>query len=135
METSAIYQALRALDQRQESGRQYTVFADSTAALDRVRSDTRGPGQHFAVAAIEACARLLARDNEVTVRWVPAQSGASGNEVADEYAKAAAIGEAPGEGIPEGYRKEASLSHITRAATESRSREAVEWASEHVRAE
>ena len=30
VETFAIYQALRALDQRQESGRRYTVFVDST---------------------------------------------------------------------------------------------------------
>ena len=48
-ETLAIYQALPALDQRRESGHRYTVFVDSTAAIDRVRSDALGPGQHFAV--------------------------------------------------------------------------------------
>jgi ribonuclease HI len=101
-ETFAIYQALRALDQRQESGHQYTVFVDSTSAIDRMRRDTFGPGQHFAVAAIEVCSWILARDNEVTTRWVPAQSGVSGNEVADEYAKATAVGSALGEEVLEG---------------------------------
>ena len=43
-ETFAIYQALRALDQRQESKHRYTVFVDSASALDRVRSDALGPG-------------------------------------------------------------------------------------------
>ena len=47
-ETFAIYQALRAFDQRQESGHRYTVFADSTPAINRMRSDALGPGQRFA---------------------------------------------------------------------------------------
>ena len=38
-ETFAIYQALRVLDRRQESGHRYTIFVDSTAAIDRVRTD------------------------------------------------------------------------------------------------
>ena len=134
-ETFAIHQTLRALDQRQESGHRYTVFADSTSAIDRVRSNALGPGQRFAMAAIEVCSRVLARDNEVTIRWVPSHSKASGNEVADEYAKAAAMGEAPLEETPEGYRDEASLSHMTRTATETRSRETAEWISRYVGAE
>ena len=85
-ETFAIYQALRSLGQCQEDGYQYTVFVDSTAAIDRVRSDALGPGQRFAVAAIEACSCIRARDNDVTIRWVPALSGASVNEVVDECA-------------------------------------------------
>ena len=71
-----------------------------------VRGDTIGPGQRFAAAAIEVCTRILARDNEVTIRWVPAHSGASGNEVADEHTKAAATGDAPSEEIPDGYHNE-----------------------------
>ena len=46
----------------------YTIFSDSTAAIDRIRTDTLGPGQRFAVAASEVCSRIAARDNEVTVR-------------------------------------------------------------------
>ena len=52
-EVFAIYQALRVIEQRQERGRQYTVFADSTSAITRVGDDDLGPGQRFAVAAIE----------------------------------------------------------------------------------
>ena len=70
------------------------MFVNSTSAINRVRDDALGPGQRFGVAAIEVCSRILARDNEVTIRWVPAHSGASGNEVADEYAKSAATGDA-----------------------------------------
>lgn len=78
-----IYQALGVADQRQERGRRYTIFVDSTAAIE-IRSDSTGPGQRFAVAAIEACARRRARDNEVTIRWVPAHQGVLGNEKAGE---------------------------------------------------
>ena len=38
-------QALEILDRRQGSGHQYTVFVDSTSAIDRVRTDGIGPGQ------------------------------------------------------------------------------------------
>ena len=44
-EVFAIYQALRAIEQRQERGRSYTIFVDSTSAIDRVRDDELGPGQ------------------------------------------------------------------------------------------
>ena len=87
------------------------MFVDSTSAINRVRDDALGPGQRFGVAAIDVCLRILARDNDVTIRWVPAHSGASGNEVADEYAKSAATGDAPEEEIPEGYGNETSLTH------------------------
>ena len=85
-ETFAIYQALHALDQQQESGHQYTVFVDSTSAINRVRDDALGTGQRFAVAATEVCSRFLTRGDDVTIRWVPAHSEATGNEVADKYA-------------------------------------------------
>ena len=67
-ETFAIYQALRVLDRRQESGHRYTVFVDTTAAIDRVRTDALGPGQRFAIPAMEDCDRALARENELTIR-------------------------------------------------------------------
>ena len=64
-EVFAIYGALRILDQRHESDQRYTVFSDSTTAINRVRTDTIGRGQRFAVAAMEVCPRILSRDNEV----------------------------------------------------------------------
>ena len=62
----------------------------------------------------------------------PAHSRANGNEVADECEKAAAIGEAPGEEVPDGYRDETSLPHMPGTATEARSRETADWIAEHV---
>ena len=64
-EVYAIYQALSVMDQRQESGQRYTIFADSTVAIERVRSDAIGPGQRFAVAATGVGTRLVSRGNEV----------------------------------------------------------------------
>ena len=136
-ETLAIYQAPRDPDQRQESGHRYTAPVDSTSAINRVRDDALGHGQRFAVAATEVCSCILARDNDITIRWVLEHSGAAGNEVADEYAKSVATGDAPveTEGIPEGYINETSLSHLTRVATEARSHGAAEWISGHFRPE
>ena len=110
------------------------MFVDSTSVIDRVRDDALGPGQRFAVAAIEVCSCILARDNDVTIRWVPAHSGASSNKVADEYAKSATTDDTPVEEIPERYGDETSLSDMTRVATEARSREMAMWISAHERA-
>ena len=116
VEVFAIYQALSTIDRRQEENRRYTIFVDSTSAITRVRDDSLGPGQRLAVAAIEACSRVLARNNDVAIRWVPAHSGAVGNEVADRYAKSTTSGEDPVEEMPEGYADKTSLSHMTRFA-------------------
>ena len=134
-ETFAIYQALRILDRRQESGHQCMVFVDSTATNDWVRTNTPGPGQRFAIAAMEVWDRVLAHDNEVTIRWVPAHSRVAGNEQADTYAKAAARRSAPhnNDDVPDGLLTEASLSHMSSSATEVRSWVSTEWIASHVR--
>ena len=67
-EVFAVWRALRALEQRNERDRRYTIFVDSTAAITRVRDDARGPGQRFGVAAIEVETRLPAAGNPVTIR-------------------------------------------------------------------
>ena len=72
------YQARRVLDQRQEKGHEYTIFADSTSAIVRVRTDVIGPGQRFAIAAMEVCDRVITRQNTVAIRWVPAHLGIQG---------------------------------------------------------
>lgn len=43
-ETFAIYQALRIFDEGQEAGHRYTIFADSQAAIQRIRTDVIGSG-------------------------------------------------------------------------------------------
>ena len=134
-EVFAVYRALRVIEQGRERGRHHTIFVDSTSAITRVRDGGLGPGQRFAVAAIEVCSRAIANDNSVTIQWVPAHSGATGNEVADRYAKGAATGEGLVEAIPEGYAAETSLSHMTRVSTEARSKETAEWITAHVRPE
>ena len=54
----------------------------------------RGPGQRFAIAAMEVCDRVFARDSNVTIRWVPSHYRIQGNETADEFARVAAEGSA-----------------------------------------
>ena len=51
----------------------------------------------------------------------------------DQYAKDAATGRAPGEKLPEGYAEETSLAHMTRVATETRSKATTDWIAGHVR--
>ena len=73
---------------------------------------------------MEVCGQVLARDNEVTIQWVPAHSRVLGNEKADEFAKAAAGRAAPynNDSVPDELRQEVSLLHMARSATEARSR-------------
>ena len=132
--TFAIYQALRILDQQQATGQRYMIFSDSQAAIQRIRTDTAGPGQQWARAAMEVYARLASRDNEVKVHWVPAHSGIPGNEVVDGFAKGAA-GSRQRHQAPDRLLQEASLSHLARVATENRSRTTARWISDHVRPE
>ena len=68
---------------------------------DKARADSLGLGQRFAVATAEVCSRVMAGDNEVSIRWVPAHCEIAGNEKANEYAKAAASRSAPGVAVPD----------------------------------
>ena len=132
-ETFAIYQVLEICDDDQRSSHRYTISSDSQAAIQRIRSDGPGPGQHWARAVTEVCTRLMARENEVTVLWVPAHSAIEGNEVADVYAKEAAVGHR--HAVSDELRWEASLSHPAWVATETRARATAQWISAHVRPE
>ena len=53
-----------------------------------------------------------------------------GNERADEHARAAAGGGSPEDAVKDGYRRETSLSHMTRVATEARARPTAQWIAE-----
>ena len=119
------------MDQRQETSQRYTIFTDSTTTIEKVRSDAIGPGQRFAVAAIEVCTRLVSRSNKVAIHWVPAPYRVQGNETTDEMAKAAAEGNHPDDAVPNELRWETSLSHMARVATDNRSRMTAEWISSH----
>ena len=121
--------------EQNECDREYTIFVDSTSATTRVRDDAQGPGQRFGAAAIEVEARLAAAGKRVTIRWVPAHAGAEGNEVADQYAKDAATGRAHRERLQGGFSEETSLAHMTRFATEARSKATSDWIAGHVRSE
>ena len=50
---------------------------------------------------MEVCGQLLARHNEVTIRWVPAHSKVEEIKKADEFTKAAAWRSAPCEAVPD----------------------------------
>ena len=53
------------------------------AAIDRVRIDALRPGQRLATAMMEVCDRVMSRDNEITILWVPARRTVARNELAD----------------------------------------------------
>ena len=128
----AISQALLILDTRQECGRHYTVFVDSTSAIQRVQTNGIGPGQSFAVECTEICSRIMSRQNKVTIRWVPAQHGVPGNEKADEFARAAAEGDRPESEVADELRWQTNITHITRIATENKTQKTKQWISEHL---
>ena len=48
-EVFAILQAVKALNEQEESGEEYTVFTDSQAAVARIRHDKCGPAQALAI--------------------------------------------------------------------------------------
>ena len=76
---------------------------DSTAAIDRIRTDKASSGQRFAIAAASVCAGILTGNSDVTVRWVPAHHGILGNEKADEFAKADAFRTNPRGSVADEY--------------------------------
>lgn len=83
---------------------------------------------------MEVCDQVLARDNGVMICWVPAHCGILGSKKADEFTKAAAGRRAPcREGdVPGELWWEASLSHITRSATEVRFSATAEWIADRI---
>ena len=89
-ELAAVVYALVHLHGRGQSGRDYTIFTDSVAAMRRMTGDAPGPGQEIAIRAIEIADLLTEKGNTIAVRWTPAHVGVEGNGRADSAAKDAA---------------------------------------------
>ena len=130
-EVYAICEVVNLLDRREEKEQSYVVFSDSQAAIYRVLHEEWGPAQALARATIDASRRLRARGSNVTIRWTPSHQGVAGNERADACARAAAAGDRA-TACP-AYLREASLSHLTRLATEARSAETDRWIRQRVK--
>ena len=130
-EVYAICEAVNLLDRREEREQNYVIFSDSQAAIYRVLHEECGLAQTLARATIDASRRLRARGNDVTIRWTPSHQGVVGNERADASARAAAAGDRAV--ASPAYLREASLSHLTRLATEARSAETSRWIQERVK--
>ena len=128
-ELYAIGRALDEIDSRGERDKRYTIFSDSQAAISRVQHDRTGPGQALAIRSIETARAIAARGNSVTIRWTPSHAGIPGNERADKTAKRAAEGRE--EEADHEYLREASLSHLTRVTTETRSGATAAWIRDH----
>ena len=128
-ELFAIGQALEELNSRGERDKRYTIFSDSQAAISRIQHDRTGPGQTLAIRAIASTEAIVMRGNMVTIRWVASHAGITGNELADRTAKLAAEGRMEEAG--QEYLREASLSHLTRTTTETRTNATVAWIRDH----
>ena len=72
---------------------------------------------------------ITERGNTLTLRWTPSHEGFTGNEQADQGAKAAVEGER--DTADHSYLKQASLSHLTRITTETRTNATAEWIRNH----
>ena len=112
-ELAALVYGLVVLHGRGQSGTDYTIFTDSTAAMTRLKGDAHGPGQEMAIRAIEIAERITRGGNTITFKWTPAHAGVEGNERADMAAKSAAT-------LPplRGTRDRYSLAYLKRGTTE-----------------
>lgn len=115
-EIFASYQVLSVFEPRRQSGRKYNVFSDSQAAIRRSMSDSLKPDQQWARAIVEVAGRIIVDSNEILVCWVPAHRGVKGNEVADGMANEAAV--SASHSVPDQIRRQASLPHLARRASE-----------------
>jgi hypothetical protein len=87
-ETRALEEAAK----RQTAPERVTIFTDAQAAIRRIVSEARGPGQKYAILARRHIATLRRARPDITIeiRSCPAHKGDPGNEKADEWAKLAA---------------------------------------------
>ena len=87
-EVAALVRAIEICALDAERGRQFRIFTDSQAAVQRLQSDRPGPGQALARRGIRiARLGIIDRGAEVRIEWIPGQCGVQGNELADSCAR------------------------------------------------
>ena len=137
-EVFAIYQALLWIEGHQGTGGRFTIFADSTAAIERrARTDALSPGKRFAAAAIEVCDRILARGDQVTIRLGPLPPWDRGKRDGGPIRQGGSrpIGPVPGRRYPPGaYRRGLTIVHGPNRHRDQ-TRATAEWIKDNVRAE
>ena len=67
-ELFAIHRAMKAFLERQETGVAYTIFSDSTVAIEQVLTGRAGPGNALARAVVELERPLVERQFSITIR-------------------------------------------------------------------
>ena len=85
-ELIAAYQALKCL-RTGPQGEDIHIFIDSQAALKRLQKISLTGGQRICYKITELC-KQLAKQNKVSISWVPGHREIQGNEHADRLAKA-----------------------------------------------
>ena len=123
-ECAALAHALEEASRRNTTPEQVTIFSDAQAAIRRIASDEPGPGQQCTLQARKHIATLRKSRPGIVIeiRWCPAQKGVTGNEKADEWAKAAAEQAGNHRPIPR------SLANLKREISEKKWVEARQWA-------
>ena len=91
-ELAALRRVIQLIAERREEGASYVVFTDSQAAMQRILSDTPGPGQSQAILTIRLAEIIYQRGPTMDAKWVPGHSGVEGNDQADQHARRAAEG-------------------------------------------
>ena len=92
-ELSALARAVELCVHQATPGIHFRIFTDSQAAMRRLIDDRPGPGQREAVRGILGAGRILQREADISIHWVPGHGGIAGNEIADQWAGDAAARE------------------------------------------
>ena len=75
-EVAALVRAVEICALEVERGRQFRVFTDSQAAMQRLQSDQPGPGQAMARRGIRiAKLGIIDRGADIRIEWIPGHCG------------------------------------------------------------